>query len=146
VPVLLVHGFPDCHEIWRHQIPALVAAGYRVIVPDMRGCGDSDAPLGSHNYRVDLLVSDLAVLLYVLRIDTVRLVGHDWGAVIAWQFCFRHPSRVDRYMALLVGHPSAYAGAPLEQKLKGWYVLFMQNYAASPNGRSVWAAGGCSGP
>ena len=54
-PVLLVHGFPDCHDVWRKQIPVLVAAGYRVIALDTRGCGDSDAPKGSRNYRPEAI-------------------------------------------------------------------------------------------
>ena len=125
-PVLLVHGFPDDHDVWRKQIPALAAAGYRVIAPDTRGCGDSDAPLGVHRYKLDLLVSDLVALLDALGIAKVRLVAHDWGAVIGWYFAVNHPERVDRYAALSVGHPTAYARGPLEQKLKGWYTVFFQ--------------------
>lgn len=124
--VLLVHGFPDCHEVWRKQIPALVAAGYRVIAPDLRGCGDSDAPVDRKAYSIDHLVGDLVRLLDTLGIDKVRLVAHDWGAVIAWHFCIRNPHRVDRYAALSVGHPAVYARSGIEQKLKGWYVLFLQ--------------------
>jgi pimeloyl-ACP methyl ester carboxylesterase len=124
--VLLVHGFPDSLDVWRKQIPALVAAGYRVIAPDMRGYGLSDAPRGRSAYKADQMVADLAVLLDALNVSCVRLVGHDWGALIGWLFCIAHPDRVDRYAALSVGHPNAYAGGSLEQKLKGWYVLFFQ--------------------
>lgn len=124
-PVLLVHGFPDCHDVWRRQIPELVAGGFQVIAPDTRGCGDSEAPRGCGNYRAEVVVADLVALLDVLGIDRVRLVAHDMGAVICWRFCMLHPERVVRYVAMSVGHPSAYARAPLEQKLKGWYVLFM---------------------
>lgn len=125
-PVLLVHGFPDDHTVWRHQIPALVAAGYKVIAPDTRGCGDSDAPAGVPSYALRFLVGDLIALLDALGIDKVRLVAHDWGAAIGWQLVLRHPERVERYLTLSLGHPSAYASASLEQKLKGWYVLFLQ--------------------
>lgn len=128
--VLLVHGFPDSHQAWRHQIPALVAAGYRVIAPDIRGFGDSDAPTGKGSYLVENFVSDLAALLDVLEIDKVRLVGHDWGAVISWAFCIAHPERVDRYVAMSVGHPAAYPRGGLAQKIKGYYVLI----CASPIG------------
>lgn len=124
--VLLVHGFPDCHDVWRKQIRALVAAGYRVIAPDLRGCGLSDAPAARRAYALDTLVADLAALLDELGVARVRLVGHDWGALIGWAFCMAHPGRVHRYVALSVGHPKAYAGGSLEQKLKGWYVLFFQ--------------------
>ena len=122
--VLLVHGFPDDHSVWRRQIPALVAAGYRVIAPDTRGCGESAAPSGRRHYTLDLLVGDLIGLLDLLGVEKVRLVGHDWGAIIGWQLALRHPERVDRFMALSVGHPTAYAHGSLEQKRKGWYVFF----------------------
>lgn len=125
-PVLLVHGFPDTHAVWRHQIPALVHAGYRVIAPDTRGCGESELPQRTADYRLPRLIADLAALLDALQIQRVRLVGHDWGAVIAWQFAIAHPLRVRQYVALSVGHPTAYARGGLMQKLKGWYVLFFQ--------------------
>ena len=124
--VLLVHGFPDSLEVWRRQIPVLVAAGYRVIAPDMRGCGLSDAPRERAAYAIDRLIADLLALLDALGIGKVHLVAHDWGAVIAWQFCTLHPERVHRYVALSVGHPAVYAQSAFEQKLKGWYVLFLQ--------------------
>jgi pimeloyl-ACP methyl ester carboxylesterase len=124
--VLLVHGFPDCHRVWRHQIPALVAAGYRVIAPDTRGCGDSEISSRVSDYQRNNLVEDLIGVLDVLGIDKVRLVGHDWGAAICWQLVLNYPQRVDRYVALSVGHPSAYARAGLLQKLKGYYILALQ--------------------
>ncbi|MBV8634275.1 MAG: alpha/beta hydrolase [Burkholderiaceae bacterium] len=125
-PVLLVHGFPDDHEVWRKQIPALLKAGYRVIAPDMRGCGLTDAPAQVSAYKLDTLVSDLVALLDALGITKVRLVGHDWGAGICWALCLQHPERVERYVALSVGHLSAYTREPFEQKLKGWYIGFFQ--------------------
>ena len=124
--VLLVHGFPDDHRVWRHQIPALVAAGFRVIAPDNRGCGQTDTAAGVGAYKIEYLVDDLVGILDALGIEQVRLVGHDWGSVIAWHFCMRHPERVDRYVALSVGHPTAYARGPLEQKLKGYYIWLLQ--------------------
>lgn len=124
--VLLVHGFPDTHEVWRKQIPALVAAGYRVIAPDTRGCGDSEMSSRVADYRVDNLVADLAALLDVLGVQQVRLVAHDWGAMIAWHFVLAHAQRVERFVVLSVGHPTAYGNGGLVQKLKGYYVLLMQ--------------------
>ncbi len=129
--VLLVHGFPDCHDVWRHQIPALVEAGYRVIAPDMRGAGLSDAPAAVRDYRFTRMASDLAAILDQMQIEKVRLVGHDHGAVIGFLFCMAYPERVDRYVAMSNGHPAAYALGPVEQKLKGWYVLFFQIRALS---------------
>ncbi|MES2127863.1 MAG: alpha/beta fold hydrolase [Pseudomonadota bacterium] len=125
-PVLLVHGFPDTHAVWREQIPALLAAGYRVIAPDTRGCGDSEMPPGVADYRIDKLVADLAALLDALAIDKVKLVSHDWGAVIGWQFLMAHPQRVERAVMLSVGHPSAYGSGGIAQKLKGYYILLFQ--------------------
>jgi pimeloyl-ACP methyl ester carboxylesterase len=124
--ILLVHGFPDCHDVWRHQIPVLVAAGYRVIAPDTRGCGDSAISPSVSDYHVNNLVADMVGLLDALDIEKVRLVGHDFGAVISWQLVLLHPERVDRYIALSVGHLAAYARASLLQKLKGYYILLVQ--------------------
>jgi pimeloyl-ACP methyl ester carboxylesterase len=125
-PVLLVHGFPDDHFVWRYQVPALVAAGYRVIAPDTRGCGDSDMAKQTQDYKLPRLVADLVAILDALAIDRVKLVGHDWGAVIAWAFAAKHPERVTQFAALSVGHAASYAAGPLEQKLKGWYVVMFQ--------------------
>lgn len=125
-PVLLLHGFPDTHLVWRRQLGALAAAGYRVIAPDLRGCGQSEAPAGVTAYRIAELVSDVGGILDALGIARVKLVAHDWGAVIGWQFCIRHPERVERYAALSVGHPNAYARSGLLQKLRGYYILLFQ--------------------
>ena len=124
--VLLVHGFPDDHTVWRKQIPALVAAGYRVIAPDTRGCGESAIPPKVADYAMDRLVEDLVGVLDALGIRKVRLVGHDWGAVQGWYLATWHPERVERYVALSFGHPAAYARGGLEQKLRGYYVLLIQ--------------------
>lgn len=124
--VLLIHGFPDSHQVWRHQIPALVAAGFRVIAPDLRGFGETTAPPRTADYHIDLLVGDVIGVLDALGVRKVRLVGHDWGSAICWQTCLRHPERIDRYVALSVGHPSAYAHGGLLQKLKSYYILFFQ--------------------
>ena len=122
--VLLLHGFPDSHDLWRNQVPALVSAGFRVIVPDLRGYGQTQIPSGGvASYRIETLVADVAALLDALGVKKVRLVAHDWGAVIGWVFAIAHPERVDRYVALSVGHPTAYARGGLRQKLMGWYVL-----------------------
>jgi pimeloyl-ACP methyl ester carboxylesterase len=125
-PVLLLHGFPDTHGVWREQIPALVAAGYRVIAPDTRGCGDSQLLTRVSDYHVKHLVADLVALLDVLGLAKVKLVAHDWGAVIGWQLVMAHPQRIERYVALSVGHPSAYGRGGLVQKLKGYYVVLFQ--------------------
>jgi pimeloyl-ACP methyl ester carboxylesterase len=124
--VVLLHGFPDSAYLWRKQIPALVEAGYRVIAPDLRGSGDSDAPEGKINYTLDKLIKDVAGLVDHLGVKRARVVGHDWGAILGWFFAIEHPEHVDRYVALSVGHPTAYQKAGIAQKLRSWYAVAYQ--------------------
>ncbi|NHZ96357.1 alpha/beta fold hydrolase [Massilia sp. CCM 8734] len=124
--VLLLHGFPDTHAVWRLQIDALVAAGYRVIAPDLRGFGHTEAPTSEDAYAMDLLRADMVALLDALGVDKVLLVGHDWGSVVGWNLCMVAPERVERFVALSVGHPAAYTEGGLLQLLKGYYVLVFQ--------------------
>jgi pimeloyl-ACP methyl ester carboxylesterase len=92
-PVLLCHGFPESWYSWRHQIDALAAAGFRAIAPDMRGYGKSDAPEAIEQYTVFHLVGDLVGLLDALAIPSAVIVGHDWGATVAWQAARLRPDR-----------------------------------------------------
>lgn len=124
--VLLVHGFPDDHSVWRHQVPALVQAGYRVVVPDMRGCGESSMPPRVSDYRLAFQIEDLQTVITALGLDEVHLVGHDLGAVIGWHVAMEHPELVRSYTALSVGHPRAYATDGVKQKLMGWYAAVFQ--------------------
>ena len=121
--VLLLHGFPDTHIVWRKQVPALAAAGYRVLAPDLRGYGRSDAPRAVHAYTLDTLRADVLGLLDALKIDKVHLVGHDWGALIAWQLAALAPQRVTRLVALSSGHPAAIARAGILQQLRLSYMF-----------------------
>jgi len=126
-PILLLHGFPDAGSLWDRMLPGLVAAGHRVIVPDQRGFGESAAPTQVAEYRIDRIVADhLAVLDRLCPGESVRIVGHDWGAVVAWCLALAQPRRVRALAALSVGHPRAYATAGLEQKRKGLYTLAFQ--------------------
>ena len=86
VPVVLLHGFPEFWRCWIHQIPALVDAGCRVIVPDQRGYNLSDRPKDIKSYGVFTLVDDIIGLIDALGYEKVNLVGHDWGGVVAWSF------------------------------------------------------------
>jgi pimeloyl-ACP methyl ester carboxylesterase len=121
--VLLVHGFPDTHELWRHQVPALTAAGFRTIAPDLRGFGASDRP---GEYGVGAHVGDLLGLLDRLDVPTAHVVGHDWGAGISWALAALAPDRVRSLAALSVGHPAAFARGGLAQREKSWYMLLFQ--------------------
>jgi pimeloyl-ACP methyl ester carboxylesterase len=122
-PILLLHGFPDTHTVWRKQLGVLAQAGFRVIAPDLRGYGETDAPPHVHDYAMDQLRADVLALLDVLGISKVRLVGHDWGAAIGWQVCMLAPERIESFVALSVGHPAAIAHAGLGQHLRLSYIL-----------------------
>jgi pimeloyl-ACP methyl ester carboxylesterase len=124
-PVLLVHGFPDSSHLWRHQVEALTGAGLRAIAPDMRGFGASDRPESVEDYRLTRAVADLVAVLDTLELRTVKLVGHDWGAGVAWVFAALHADRVERLVAMSVGHPAAQRHA-IEDREKAWYTLLFQ--------------------
>lgn len=121
-PVLLLHGWPDSARLWRHQLPALVDAGCRAVAPDLRGFGRSDKPAGVEAYAFPLLIADVVGLLDQLGIERAHVVGHDWGAALAWQLATQLPERVDRMVVLSVPHPAV--PRSLEQRERAWYQLF----------------------
>jgi pimeloyl-ACP methyl ester carboxylesterase len=125
-PVVLLHGFPDSGRLWRHQVPALVEAGFQVIVPDLRGYGGSDQPKEVEAYGIPYLVGDVLGLLDHLGVARPHVVGHDWGAALAWAMGSLVPDRVDHLVALSVGHPLSFRAAGLEQQEKSWYMLLFQ--------------------
>jgi pimeloyl-ACP methyl ester carboxylesterase len=125
-PVLLLHGFPDSSALWRRQIPVLVDAGYRVIAPDLRGYGDSDKPAEVEGYRLHLVAAEIGTLLGTLGVPRAHVVGHDWGAALAWIIAAFSPDHVDRLVALSVGHPAAMLHRTIEQRQRSWYVLLFQ--------------------
>lgn len=101
-PLVMLHGWPQHWWCWHKVIPPL-AERYRVICPDLRGHGWSDAP--EHGYDKPQLMADLIALLDELGLDRVRLIGHDWGGLTGFLACVRHPERVDRFIALGIGPP-----------------------------------------
>ncbi len=125
-PVLLLHGFPDSSYLWRNQVPALVDAGLRVVVPDLRGCGKSDKPAAVEAYALQVVLQDILGLLDKLGIERAHVVSHDWGAALGWLLAALYPDRVDRFVALSVGHPTVFRQAGLEQREKSWYMLLFQ--------------------
>jgi pimeloyl-ACP methyl ester carboxylesterase len=125
-PVLLLHGWPDTKEVWRHQAGALLAGGYRVITADLRGFGGSSRPADVGAYTAPDLVGDVLGILDHLAVDRVHLVGHDWGAAIGWLTAALVPQRVASLTALSVGHPAALRAAGLRQREKSWYMLLFQ--------------------
>jgi pimeloyl-ACP methyl ester carboxylesterase len=125
-PVLLLHGFPDSRHLWRYQIGPLVDAGFRVVAPDLRGYGDAPKPESVEEYRLSVVIYDIAGILDALKIPQTRLVGHDWGAALAWTFVTAHPDRVERLAVLSVGAGGTSGTTTLEQREKSWYFLFFQ--------------------
>lgn len=125
-PVLLLHGFPDSSALWRHQIPALVDAGFRTVAPDLRGFGESDRPEQTEDYAIRRSFVDMIMLLDELELDRAHVVGHDFGAGLAWAFAALAPERVDRLVVLSVGHPNTFRSPSLEQRRRFWYQLFFQ--------------------
>ena len=92
-PVILCHGFPESWYSWRHQLTALAAAGFHAVAPDMRGYGKSDRPEAIDQYTIFHLIGDLMGLLDAIEAPTAVIVGHDWGAAIAWQAARLRPDR-----------------------------------------------------
>ena len=152
-PVLLLHGFPDSGRLWRHQVPALTGAGYRVIVPDMRGYGRSARPVEVGAYDILHLVSDVGVVLADVGVPRAHVVGHDWGAAAAWVLASVAPDTVDRLVALSIGYPATFRGRPgqlnLDQLEKAWFMLLFQSFVGPPTSLpavqaptlGVWSSG-----
>ncbi|MEU0401353.1 alpha/beta fold hydrolase [Streptomyces sp. NPDC006197] len=125
--VLLVHGFPDSHHLWRHQVAALTAAGFRCVAPTLRGFGASDRPEGGPEaYHPGKHVGDLVELLARLDLDRVHVVGHDWGSAVAQGLAQFFPDRVRSLSVLSVGHPASIRSAGWEQRQRSWYMLLFQ--------------------
>jgi pimeloyl-ACP methyl ester carboxylesterase len=127
--VVLLHGFPEFWWSWRHQIPTLAAAGFRVVAVDMRGYAQSDRPAHWRDYRMELLAGDVAGLIRELGEERAHVVGHDWGAAVAWMVATLHPDRVDRLAALNVPHPEVMfrtLRSSFKQLRRSWYMFFFQ--------------------
>jgi pimeloyl-ACP methyl ester carboxylesterase len=124
-PVVLLHGFPDSGRLWRHQVTALAEAGFQVIVPDLRGYGLSDKPSEVEAYSLPLLAGDVMAVLADAGAERAHVVGHDWGAALAWAIASLAPGSVDHLAVLSVGHPSTFRRT-LEQRQKSWYMLLFQ--------------------
>src|SRR3712207_2350312 len=126
--VLLLHGFSQFWYEWRDPIPALVEAGFRVGGPGMRGYKLSGKPSGGRAYRVELLARDVERLILACGERTASVVGHDWGAIVAWIAAMRHSGRVRRLAILNVPHPARFLDGLLSpgQLLRSSYMFFFQ--------------------
>ncbi len=127
--VILLHGFPDFWYGWRNQIDFLADAGYRVWVPDQRGYNQSDKPRGIAAYSLDELAADVIGLIDAAGRDRAILIGHDWGAAVAWWTANKYPERLERLVILNVPHHSVMRRAMMRnprQTLRSWYIFFFQ--------------------
>ncbi len=126
--VVLLHGFPEFWYSWRRQIPVLAEAGYRVIAPDMRGYNLSAKPTGWRQYDGGHLAADIAALVRSFDVEKAHLIGHDWGAAVAYLTAMEHPEVIDRLAILNVPHPARMLDGfrTLTQLRKSWYMFFFQ--------------------
>jgi pimeloyl-ACP methyl ester carboxylesterase len=126
--VVLLHGFPEFWFSWRFQIPALAAAGFRVVAPDMRGYNLSSRPVGVAAYDPDRLAADVRDLIRERGADRASLVAHDWGAGVAWLTAMNYPEVVERLAILNAPHPRRLLNGLRRprQLAKSWYMLFFQ--------------------
>jgi pimeloyl-ACP methyl ester carboxylesterase len=125
-PVVLLHGFPDSGRLWRHQVGPLAESGFQVIVPDMRGYGRSDKPAAVEAYAIGALAGDVLAVMGDAGAERAHVVGHDWGAAVAWGLAALAGERVDHLAALSVGHPATFREGGFEQHEKSWYMLLFQ--------------------
>ena len=125
---LLLHGFPELHYSWRHQIPLLAEMGYRVWAPNLRGYGGTSRPEGVRNYAFDKLTGDVDALINASGAKKVTLFAHDWGAIIAWAYAITRKTALERLVIMNVPHPKP-AQREIKhwhQRKKSWYIYFFQ--------------------
>ncbi len=126
--VVLLHGFPEHAYSWRHQIPALVQAGFHIVAPDQRGYNLSDKPPRVSDYALDVLTQDIVGLIRALGREDAVVVGHDWGGAVAYRLAMDYPQMTRKLVILNAPHPRAVARAQKNpgQVLRFWYILAFQ--------------------
>ena len=129
--VILVHGWPESWYSWRHQLPALAAAGFRAVAPDMRGYGKSDKPQAVDDYDIHHVTADLVGIVDALGEKNAMLVGHDWGAIVTWHAMLLHPEKFTALVAMSVpysGRGPQSIVQSLQQSLGDnfYYILYFQ--------------------
>jgi pimeloyl-ACP methyl ester carboxylesterase len=125
---ICLHGFPELGYSWRHQLPVLGELGYRVWAPDLRGYGQSDRPPHMDDYALEHLMEDVGQLIDASGAESVVLLAHDWGAIIAWVFATRKIRDLDGLVIMNVPHPARIVAQKpnFRQRLRSWYILFFQ--------------------
>lgn len=140
--VLLLHGFPQSAHSWRLVVTALVVRGFRVVVPDQRGYSPGARPSSPAAYRLPELVQDALGLLDQLGVERAHVVGHDWGAAVAWQLAARHAARVRTLTAVSVPHPRAFIEALRTDDDQRRRSLYMRQFATDGYDRQLLADDG----
>jgi pimeloyl-ACP methyl ester carboxylesterase len=131
-PIIFLHGFPESHRTWRHQMDGL-ADRYRVFAPDQRGFAASDRPQGAENYETDRIVADVMALADALGLDHFTLAGHDWGGAVAWTAALTHPFRVERLIIVNAPHPLVFQKSLIDhpaQREASQYISFFRSPVA----------------
>ena len=122
--VIMAHGWPESWYSWRHQMVAVAAEGYRVVAPDMRGYGATDAPPNVEDYDIVQLAADMVGIVDAYGEDKAILMGHDWGSIVAWNTVLLHPDRFSALVAMSV----PYGGRATESPLIGWQNSYGDNF------------------
>ena len=133
--IVFLHGFPEFWYSWRHQIP-FFSKHFKVVVPDMRGYGETERPTKIDEYRIEKLVTDIVELIHSLGQEKATIVGHDWGGAIAWSIAMMAPGIVEKLIIMDAPHPAVFqknAFRNYEQMKKSWYMFFflLQNVPES---------------
>ncbi len=124
--MLFLHGFPEYWYSWRHQIQEF-SKNYKVVALDMRGYGQTDRPQGKENYTIDVLVNDVKEVVSALGYEKCVLVGHDWGALVAWYVAMNFEACVEKLIVMNVPHPKCYMeNLTFRQVLRSWYIWMFQ--------------------
>ena len=122
--LLLAHGWPESWYNWRHQLQFFSQRGYRVVAPDMRGYGSTDAPDAVEAYDIKTLAADMVGILDALGEERAIMVGHDWGSIVAWNTVLMYPDRFSGLIAMSV----PYSGRPEQSPLVSWREAFADNF------------------
>jgi epoxide hydrolase 4 len=125
---LCLHGFPECSYSWRYQMPLLAELGYQVWAPNLRGYGHSSRPSKVGDYRADHLLADIAALIDASSCQSVLLIGHDWGAALAWLFAIQKSRPLAGLIIMNVPHPTLFMKSlrTWKQLWRSWYMFFFQ--------------------
>lgn len=127
--IVLLHGFPECWNTWRHQIEPLAQAGFRVCVPNMRGYGKSSKPMAVGRYHLDELITDIEAIRLHYGKDKFHLAGHDWGGAVAWWYAMHHEQHLASLSILNLPHPLAFLSklkGSFKQIRNSWYIFYFQ--------------------